>query len=128
MPLSYISRRNTIAALAFLPFLSLTGVVRADASTVETDEELLKKFKLLSENGNSNCSGKFMRSIATMPAGARLQGSCCAPMDTHRYVEQVRALRKYGSISEIPPDPYDVPAELAKRLMAYYNRPLNNIE
>lgn len=128
MPPSYISRRNLIAAFAFLPFLSLNGVVRADASTVETDEELLKKFKFLSENGNSNCSGKFMRSISTMPAGARLQGSCCSPMDSHHYLEQARALRKYSAISGIPRNPYDVPAELAKKLMSYYDRPLSNIE
>jgi hypothetical protein len=128
MPLSYMSRRNVIVILAFLPLLSLTRVLTTDASAAEVDEERLRKFKFLSENGNSNCSGRFMKSIAAMPVGARLQGSCCAPMDAHRYVEQVRALEKFGSISNIPPDPYDVPAELAQKLMAYYDRPLSHTE
>ncbi len=128
MPLSHISRRKAVVTLTFLPLLSLTGVNPADTMAAERDEEILKKFKFLSENGNSNCSGKFMKSIATMPAGARLQGSCCAPMDAHRYVEQVSALRKYSAVSNIPPDPYDVPAQLAQKLMAYYDKPLNGTE
>jgi hypothetical protein len=126
MPLPYVSRRNVIAAVVCLPLLPLRGA--AYASNPQSDEDLLKKFSYLNENGNSNCSGKFMKSIATMPAGARLQGSCCAPMDAHRYVEQVRALKKYSAVFDIPPDPYDVSAELARKLMAYYDRPLSNTE
>jgi hypothetical protein len=42
-------------------------------------------------------------------------------MDAHRYVEQVKALREYGAISDIPIDPYDIPAGLAHRLMGYYD-------
>jgi hypothetical protein len=128
MPLSYMSRRNAIATLVFLPLLPLIGLLPTDASAAAPDDELLTKFKFLSENGNSNCSGRFMKSIAAMPAAARLQGSCCAPMDAHHYVEQVRALKKYVSISNIPPDPYDVRAELAQKLMAYYDKPLSNTE
>lgn len=60
-----------------------------------------------------------------MPAGARLQGSCCASMDAHRYVEQIKTLRKYSAVPEIPSDPYDVPADLAHKLMPYYERTLN---
>jgi hypothetical protein len=128
MPLPYVSRRNVIAAVVCLPLLPLSGVLRVYASKSETDEEILKKFKYLNENGNSNCSGKFMKSIAAMPSGARLQGSCCAPMDAHRYVEQVQSLRKYSALPEIPNDPYDVPAELAAKLMSYYDLPLNTDE
>jgi hypothetical protein len=128
MPLSSISRRNIIATLAFLPLLPVSKIAAVFAANPETDDELLKKFNHLSENGNSNCSGKFMKSIATMPAGARLQGSCCAPMDAHRYIEQVHALRTYSAVIEIPPDPYDISAELAQKLMTYYDKPLSGAQ
>jgi hypothetical protein len=40
-------------------------------------------------------------------------------MDEHAYVEQVRALRRYSHISQIPRDPYDIPVALVKRLLEY---------
>lgn len=40
-------------------------------------------------------------------------------MDLHRYIEQVEGLRKYSEIPEIPPDPYDIDATLAKTLSGY---------
>ncbi len=76
---------------------------------------------LLSMHGNSSCSSSFQDSIATMPPGTRLQGSCCAPMNVETYTEQVKELKKYSTIAEIPPDPYDIDAELAKNLMAHYH-------
>ena len=54
-----------------------------------------------------------------MPDTARLQGSCCSPMDMHRYAEQVEGLKKYKDILEIPQNPYDIDASLAKTLKAY---------
>jgi hypothetical protein len=51
-----------------------------------------------------------------MPDDARIQGSCCSPMDLHRYQEQVEGLKKYAEIPQIPNDPYDVPVKLAKQL------------
>lgn len=51
----------------------------------------------------------------------RLQGSCCSPMDIHRYEEQVTGLQIYKDILEIPSDPYDIDAGLAKKLKAYYD-------
>jgi ABC-type transport system substrate-binding protein len=36
-----------------------------------------------------------------------------------RYTEQVKGLRAYAAVSEIPADPYDVPVSLAKRLIGY---------
>jgi hypothetical protein len=129
MPKILCSRRQFIASLSFAAPLALVGPIEpAHAWSSDSDAALVKKFNYLNENGNSNCSGKFMKSIATMPVGTRLQGSCCAPMDAHRYVEQVRALRKYSAVSEIPNDPYDVSAELAKKVMTYYDMPLGNTE
>jgi len=49
----------------------------------------------------------------------RLQGSCCFPMNLAAYRSQVRGLRAYASVPQIPADPYDVPVSLAKRMLAY---------
>lgn len=87
-------------------------------------EALVAKFDYLSKNGNSSCSAAFKDSINSMTDSERLQGSCCSPMSIHRYSEQVGGLKKYKDISEIPPDPYDIEAGLAKKLMVYYDEPL----
>ncbi len=90
------------------------------------NEALAAKFEELSKNGNSSCSGGFKNSIAAMSDDAQLKGSCCSPMSIHRYTEQVEGLEKFKSepsqnIAEIPDDPYDVDARLAKRLILYYD-------
>ncbi len=85
------------------------------------DEALAAKFDVLSKNGNSTCSAAFAGSIDTMPDTGRIQGSCCSPMDPHRYEEQVTGLKKFKDIPEIPSDPYDIDAVLAKQLKAYYD-------
>ncbi len=66
-----------------------------------------------------------MEAIPNMSADARLQGSCCSPMDLHRYGEQVEGLKAYAHIEIIPPDPYDIPAPLAARLIQFYDTDLS---
>lgn len=90
-------------------------------SSALVPETLAAKFDYLSKNGNSSCSVAFKDSIPSMPDSAHLQGSCCSPMSMYRYNEQVEGLKKYRNIPEIPPDPYDIEAGLAKRLMGYYD-------
>lgn len=90
----------------------------------KVNQAITAKFEYLSKNGNSSCSSAFRDSISSMPDTARLQGSCCSPMSLHRYSEQVESLKKYKDISEIPPDPYDIEAGLAKKLMSYYDMQL----
>ena len=34
-------------------------------------------------------------------------------MDEARYRQQIEGLKKYSDIAEVPPDPYDIPAQLA---------------
>ena len=34
-------------------------------------------------------------------------------MDEARYHQQIEGLKKYSDIAEVPPDPYDIPAQLA---------------
>jgi len=85
------------------------------------DEALAAKFDMLSKNGNSTCSAAFASSIDDMSDTGGIQGSCCSPMDPHRYEEQVTGLKKFGDIPEIPSDPYDIDVSLAKQLKAYYD-------
>ncbi len=85
------------------------------------DSAVAAKFDMLSKNGNSSCSANFMQSIDGMADTGRLQGSCCSPMNLHRYSEQVTGLQKYKDTPEIPSDPYDINAGLAKKLKAYYD-------
>lgn len=89
---------------------------------------LAAKFDYLSRNGNSSCSATFRDFIFSMPEGDRIRGSCCSPMSMHRYGEQVEGLKKYGNIPEVPPDPYDIEAGLAKKLMGYYDLELTQAE
>ena len=95
----------------------------------ESSEAALKsRFALLSQHGNVECSVPFENSIAAMSADAKLQGSCCAPMDETRYRQQLDGLKKYSDIAEVPPDPYDISAPLAHKLMGAYDLALNKEE
>src|SRR5882757_1817720 len=108
---------------------TLTGVFKDSNFAIAADDpELAKRFKDLSQNGNSTCSAKFTESIATMPAMSRITGSCCSPMEMKRYVEQVNGLTKYRDIEMIPSDPYDIPAGIAQKMMPYYDVNLIGVE
>lgn len=109
-------------AAPFLPSLKLS---KPDMS-VGISEALAAKFENLSKNGNSSCSAAFKDSITSMPDGSRLQGSCCSPMDMHRYSEQVEGLKKYKKYPEIPSDPYDIDSGLAKQMLAHYDDQLTS--
>jgi hypothetical protein len=97
-------------------------------ASAQAPEDLTARFKHLSQHGNVECSVQFENSIASMPSDGRLQGSCCAPMDETRYRQQLEGLEKYADIAEVPPDPYDIQASLASRLMGYYDLALNKDE
>lgn len=96
----------------------------SDSVRYPVNAALAAQFEVLQKSGNSSCSAAFTQSLPSMAAGTRLQGSCCSPMSLHRYSEQVEGLRKYAHVPEIPPDPYDVDAGLAKQLMALYDTQL----
>lgn len=86
----------------------------AQAGAAGTDE----RFAVLSRASSNHC-GLQSSHLSKVARDGRLQGSCCFPMDLHRYREQVSGLRSYASVPEVPRDPYDVPVALAKRLIAY---------
>ncbi|MBI3573857.1 hypothetical protein HY090_02300 [Candidatus Kaiserbacteria bacterium] len=113
----------------YLPILLVIGAILAGGAIlfshggnpVAPQTALAAKFNELSKHGNSSCSRSFADSIDAMPNGARLQGSCCSPMNLRRYEEQIDGLKKYQNISKIPGDPYDIDASLAKNLKSHYD-------
>jgi hypothetical protein len=76
------------------------------------------RFAVLSKASSNQC-GLRAAALSSIARRGRLQGSCCSRMDLHRYREQVRALRRYADVAEIPRDPYDIPVALARRLTSY---------
>lgn len=117
-----VTRRFLFAGLTMLATGS-SGRSWAGAAAMDLGAGggLKARFAYLSAHGNSSCSQRFMDSIASMPAGARLQGSCCSPMVLQRYVKQLEGLKKYAKVREIPADPYDIEAGLAATMIAGYS-------
>ena len=118
-----------MVALGVFGLATVTGFLKeSDLAIAAEDTSLASRFKDLSENGNSTCSGTFTESIATMPSTSRIKGSCCSPMEMKRYVEQVNGLTKYRDIAMIPSDPYDIPSGIAQKVMPYYDVKLTSTE
>lgn len=90
----------------------------ADSSgLVSKVDNLTLRFASLSSSRTNFCAGpNFM---ASKTDSDRLQGACCSQMDFHRYAGQVEGLKNYSAISQIPPDPYDIPVPLVKELLEY---------
>ena len=75
------------------------------------------KFSYLVAQHSNFCS-LSQDTVKTYPDSDRIQGACCNPLDATKYRWQVSGLRKYSTMAEILTDPYDVPASLAKQLLA----------
>lgn len=116
--LPIISIIVVIAAIAGYFYFSPRSTAQKP-TTSQVNQELTARFNYLAKNGNTNCSKTFTESISSMPDDTHLQGSCCSPMNLQHYIEQVNGLKKYKDIPEIPSDPYDIPANLAKELLTY---------
>lgn len=119
-----MTKQNIIIIAAATIFMGILFMKSSTKNISHAPDALAAKFEMLSKNGNSSCSAAFANSIQSMPDSARIQGSCCSPMSMHRYQEQVLGLKKYQNIPEIPPDPYDIDAGLAKNLKEYYDAEL----
>jgi hypothetical protein len=131
MSIETITRRRIFGLLASVSTMLAGGLLlmrQAGAEEVDDEAALKKRFEFLSQNTNVDCSVQFEASIATMAPDARLQGSCCAPMDEARYRQQLNGLRNYSEIAEVPPDPYDISAPLAHKLIGYYDLVLSKEE
>lgn len=121
--------RHAVALAALLAAgLTSPPFISPDLAIAAEDPGSTRRFEHLSQNGNSNCSREFMVSIAAMPSTSLLQGSCCSPMDLHRYTEQVKGLTKYREIAMIPQDPYDIPTGIAQKMMPYKDMELSSSE
>jgi hypothetical protein len=110
-----------VVVVATHPFssrgLSAAELKQADTARVASGT-LKQRFVLLSQRHTNQC-GLASADLNKISVHGRLQGSCCRPIDFGRYVQQVRGLRAYAVVSEIPADPYDIPVSLAKRLIGY---------
>ncbi|MFB9980685.1 hypothetical protein ACFSQQ_21490 [Mesorhizobium kowhaii] len=125
--ISHPSRRTFLGGI--FGTAAIMGFLKdPDLAIAADDPELAKRFKDLSQNGNSTCSTKFTESIVTMPAMSRITGSCCSPMEMKRYAKQVNGLAKYRDIAMIPADPYDIPAGIAQKMIPYYDVQLSGAE
>lgn len=79
-------------------------------------QTLEEKFAYLSNAKTNFCAGpKILKEINS----DRLQGSCCSPMDFHKYKEQIEGLKNYSYIDKIPSDPYDISRSLAEELLDF---------
>ncbi len=115
-----MNRRSFLFGLPVVAGISLTSyALEGRSARAQERQTLQQRFDYLTTHGNSKCSNAFRDSIPFMADAMRLQGSCCSPMEFNTYVKQVTALRSYQSIPEIPNDPYDIPAVLAKRLLTF---------
>ncbi|TSC74871.1 MAG: hypothetical protein G01um101430_688 [Parcubacteria group bacterium Gr01-1014_30] len=120
---------QTLALILFVFLLGTAVFTSKNSQNSElklhiAPEAMAAKFDYLSQNGNSSCSANFQKSIPQMTDADHIRGSCCSPMSLHRYSEQVEGLKKYANIPEIPSDPYDIEASLAKKLISYYDMEL----
>lgn len=119
-----------LAALAVNSFRSSTtmssmGSVGSNTQ-VTTDPAMKLAFAKLStaqtdvcrDLGNKAAMESYMNSL---PSNARLQGSCCTPMDMKKYVSQINSLKVYSGIAQIPSDPYNVSAASAKQMLGFYD-------
>ena len=113
---NHITRRAALGATWAMFFIR-----PATAAESLAGKSLDQRFDFLSTHGNSSCTKAFLDSIPSMPIGSRIQGSCCSPMERARYIKQVDALKKYNAVADIPPDPYDLDASLAAKMLSYYD-------
>ena len=109
----------SVAILVFAYPVPRTTSLDLSASTSMRD-----RFSVLSNAGTDVCAylgnaQAIDKQIYSLSDTSYLQGSCCSPMDFNSYVQQIDGLKSYSHISQVPPDPYNVPAPLAKELLGY---------
>ncbi len=81
-------------------------------------EGTVGRFQQLAPQTSNTCSLQ-PDTVVGYSDSTHIQGACCSAMDLATYRLQVDGLKQYASIPQIPRDPYDVPASLAKELLGY---------
>ncbi|MBW3590479.1 MAG: hypothetical protein KY393_01285 [Actinobacteria bacterium] len=94
------------------------GEASVDPAYANSPAGSQEKFEYLSQQRSNSCSLQ-PDTVLGYADSKRLQGSCCSPMDMGEYRHQVEDLEQYRAISQIPQDPYDIPASQAKQLLSY---------
>lgn len=112
-----LSAVTSTMVIIFFTFGYLNMPTTAQSQSEEMTLAYNPKFIELSTNGNSACFGQDI--VYSMNDSEHLAGSCCDKMSQHRYEEQVEGLKKYSHIKEIPSNPYDIPIDLAKKLLNF---------
>jgi len=115
-------RLTTLIASIGVAAACFTGSASAGALPSLASGKLKERFAILSQRHTNRCN-LTPAQLTRMPATARLQGSCCGPMNYSDYVTQINGLKGYAGTDTIPPDPYDVSVALAKHLI-YLDRRL----
>ena len=120
--------RSTLSSTtrAMTPLRSLPGGTTQALAPQEllASSDIQQRFTVLSKASTDYCSNIGNRAaisadMAHMAQDSYLQGSCCSPMDRTQYERQIKALKAYEHIPQIPTDPYNVPVSLAKTLLQY---------
>jgi len=115
----FISLIVIVGILALLFYSAVPHNATQSNLNTNTDSSLVERFSFLSSHQTSFCFGT--NAVLSFEDSKNLQGSCCSPMNLHRYQEQVEGLKKYSNISQIPSDPYNITVSLAKELIGYDN-------
>jgi len=118
-----IKRRTLFISLAVIVLVGLIVFSYSRTSVYTTNQdadvkELKAEFAVLSKANTNSCGGTFNYVNSKSP-DQRIQGSCCGPMNFHRYAEQIEELKKYSKYEIIPSDPYDVSVSSAQELLDY---------
>ena len=79
---------------------------------------LKQRFALLSRQHSNQC-GLATGNFSALAKHGRLQGSCCSAMVYDEYVRQIKGLKRYAAVPEVPADPYDISVGQAAQLVAY---------
>lgn len=117
-----------MAIIIFITGLLIYSSISDDSSGITSVSALELKFAELGKANTNVCGGS--QYVYSMDNDARLQGSCCSPMEFHMYKEQVGGLKdikeKYSYLGNdlrlISDDPYDIPVSLAEELLEYQKR------
>lgn len=118
---------NKLAVVFGVLFVLVAAFVVFQDSSVPVKENVVSEasidqlqFAELAAQNTNQCRGPEFLSFES--GEGNLQGSCCSPMDFHRYQEQLEGLKKYAVYDKIPDNPYDVSVSLARELLAYRDR------
>ena len=98
-----IEIKRRILLMFFIVLVALIGVIFFNFQKTEIHivnqgadtKSLEAKFAVLNTANSNSCGGTF-DFVDGKLEGDRIQGSCCGPMNFHRYTEQIESLNKYS--------------------------------